>query len=150
MYMDEEGAPHPVPTAEVYIPWTDSWRPLPALPAWTDSDGSNNMTDTRLMFLNGQEGLLMLHLLGGASMDWSIGIESLTPQVWRLDWNDGSHFYSWTAHYDQAMGGCSLRLCLCSYSSEYCSVFSFSDSNFDSADTAAAGVPDTFISSFRD
>ena len=110
--MDEGGAGHPVPTAEVYIPWTDSWRPLPALPAWTDSEGSHNMTDTRLMFLTSPDGTLKLHLLGGSSDDWNTGGVDLTPQVWRLLWNCGSRSYSWTADYDPALGGCSLLLYL--------------------------------------
>jgi hypothetical protein len=110
--MDEEGAMHPIPTVELYIPWTDSWRPLPALPAFTDlSGGSHNMTDTRLMVLTGQDGLLRLHLLGGLSVDMSTIRQYSTRQVWRLDWNDNSRSYSWSADYDQAMGGCSLLLC---------------------------------------
>ena len=110
--MDDGGAGHPVPTAEVYLPWTDSWRQLPDLPAWTDSSGSHNMTATRLMLLTGTAGLLELHLLGGTSTDWSTHRVSLTPQVWRLDWNSGSRSYSWTADWDPALGGCSLLVYL--------------------------------------
>ena len=96
----------------MYLPWTDSWRLLVALPAWTDSQGSHNMTDTQLMFLPSPDGILRLRLLGGTSVDWSTNTEYVTPQVWRLQWNSGSHSYSWTAHWDPLLGGCSLLLYL--------------------------------------
>ena len=70
------------------------------------------MTDTRLMFLPGPDGLLRLHLLGGTSTDWGTGREYLSPQVWRLLWNSGSLSYSWTADYDPVLGGCSLLVYL--------------------------------------
>ena len=60
------------------------------------------------MFLTGLDGVLWLRLLGGSSVDWSISAVSLTPQVWRLQWNDGNRSYSWTADWDPALGGCSL------------------------------------------
>ena len=74
------------------------------------------MTDTRLMFLTGRAGDLSLHLLGGESVEWSTNIGYLTPQVWRLDWNSGSHSYSWTADWDPALGGCSLLFYLWTHS----------------------------------
>jgi hypothetical protein len=70
------------------------------------------MTDTRLMFLPTPAGLLMLHLLGGISVDYSTDTEYLTPQVWQLHWNSGSRSYSWTADWDLAIGGCSLLVYL--------------------------------------
>ena len=83
----------PVPTVEVFIPWKNTWYSLPDLPTFTDDHGGErNMTDTKLMTLDGSRP----YLVGGAWIDMNTGHGRYTKNVWMLEWDPYTRTYHWT------------------------------------------------------
>ena len=81
-YMDDRGTRHPVSGVELYIPWNNTWVPLPTLPDWADDDGSvYHMTDTHIMPMSVAGVCNSLYLVGGTSMDWSTMVFYMTKTV---------------------------------------------------------------------
>jgi hypothetical protein len=79
------------PSVEVYIPWNDTWAPLPDLPMFTAPGGTElRMVNTQIFPLQ-QEGSMSLYILGGSGDDWTT---SATGKVWSLKWSPGTQ-YSW-------------------------------------------------------
>ena len=102
--MDDKGTMHPVSSAELYIPWNNTWVPLPTLPDWTADGSVHQMTITQVMVMDTAGVANRLYLVGGASMDWSTMTESSIKTVWVLRFNSASHGYYWDSSTTQAMG----------------------------------------------
>ena len=85
------GGPGTVHSVEVYIPWNNTWLPLPALPDL--GDGAGRVDTTRVMSLDGSN----LFLLGGGRTYLDTGLDTNTKTVWRLLWDGGSRNYSWAS-----------------------------------------------------
>ena len=92
MYFDEAGIRHPIYTAEVYLPWNNTWQLLPSLPSWTYDGVQYNMTDTKIVSSNTVTGDYKLHLVGGTHFDYNTDYTDYTRAVWVLNYN-GSHHY---------------------------------------------------------
>jgi hypothetical protein len=110
MHQDRDGR-YSVPTAELYIPWNDTWRLLPDLPAIPNE--KKNVTDATIMYLRSDSlGLALgLYLIGGTNVDWSIKPvpeTMMTKSVWRLTWWPDIDAYNWT--FALSLGECSLLL----------------------------------------
>ena len=90
---------HYISSAEVYLPWKDTWLELPPLP---DIYQGHRMEITRIFSLNTDSGL-RLHLLGG---DYGLasGGGRYTRSVYQLQWQDSNSSYYWTDHWDPDMG----------------------------------------------
>ena len=82
---------HPISTAEVYLPWKDTWLELPPLP---DMRPGYRMEYTHIFSLHTDNGL-RLHLLGGY-YDQGGGETMYTRNVWRLEWSPSNSSYYWT------------------------------------------------------
>ena len=104
-YMDDKGTMHPVSSAELYIPWNNTWVPLPTLPDMTDDDGSvYHMTNTHIMTMTVAGDGNRLYLVGSESMDLSTLTVHITKTVWELMFNRTSHGHYWDSSTTQAMG----------------------------------------------
>ena len=90
---------HPISTAEVYLPWKDTWLELPPLPV---IDQGHRMEDTHIFSLHTGGGL-RLHLLGG-DYDLGGGEGRFTRSVWRLQWEDSNSSYYWTDDLEPVLG----------------------------------------------
>ena len=135
VYLDDGGVYHPVHSVEVYIPWNDAWLDLPPLPDMEEDDGRMDMT--AIMHLANSGGT-SLYLLGGTSTDWTIFETNITKTVWRLQWDRGSHTYSWTKRDTPALG----RL-LDSPTPTLGLLYHFTDYLF--GVSSAVGVPEKFM-----
>ena len=94
--MDEEGRLCPVHSAEVYLPWNNTWLELPPLPLINDQDQDmGELYNSRIFSLN-KEGLLNLYLLGGISGINTEDDNVYTNDVWRLIWDSSNQSYHWT------------------------------------------------------
>ena len=90
---------HTTSSAEVYLPWKDTWLELPPLPVM--DPGHRNQT-TRIFSLHTDSGL-RLHLLGGF-YDQGGGEARYTRSVWRLEWQDSNSSYYWTDDFEPSLG----------------------------------------------
>ena len=89
------------------MPWNDTWIDLPTLPDWTYPDGTvYPVTDTLIMSLASPGGANILHLLGGANVDWTTRLETVNRKVWQLGFDRGSQSYFWTDKLDPDMCKC--------------------------------------------
>jgi hypothetical protein len=133
---------HPTSSVELYLPWSDSWIPLPSLPNITLSDGAVlPMTNTHIMFLV-TNSANMVHLVGGTSTDWNTGLETMTSKVWELPYNRANHTYYWDTSIAPDMGKYGVR---CSH----VVIIIFTDMHMASIESAAVGVPDNFFQHFN-
>ena len=90
---------HRISTAEVYLPWKDTWLELPPLP---DMVPGHRMEETRIFSLIRDSGL-RLHLLGG-DYGMARGGEMFTRNVYQLQWEDSNSSYYWTDEWSPDMG----------------------------------------------
>ena len=99
---------HPTPSVELYVPWNNTWVELPALPTFTDDDGTlYNMTDAHILSMP-LNGLSTLYIVGGADWDHDRDVLTNTAAVWKLVYDAGHHGYYWynDAHMTPDMGKC--------------------------------------------
>ena len=101
-YRDGGGAMPPVHSAEVYIPWNNTWLDLPLLPDL--GDGAGRMDDVRIMSLTPSGGGSSLNLIGGSSGDYNTGMAFISMKVWTLQWDVGSQTYSWNNRLNPELG----------------------------------------------
>ena len=95
LYIDGDGR-HSTGSVELYLPWSDSWIPLPELPHFTWSDGTVlPMTDTHIMSLALTDSAYSLRLVGGGNYDWNTVVERVTSKVWQLCYNLANHTHYW-------------------------------------------------------
>ena len=101
---EEKGKASSTPSVEVYLPWSNTWRPLPELPCWISDDGrERQVTNTRLFPLV-EDGGCSLLLLGGGNYNFTNADEKVTSKVWKLRWNEDTRHYYWTDLWDYRMG----------------------------------------------
>ena len=89
---------HPISSAEVYLPWKDTWLELPPLPV---IDQGHRMEETRIFSLNTNR--LSLYLLGGDYVQ-ARGGRMYTRSVWKLQWRASNSSYYWTDEWEPWMG----------------------------------------------
>jgi hypothetical protein len=97
----QNGVDHPVHSAEVYLPWNDTWVELPDLPSFRDPKTGTykNISQTRILSLSN-----VVHLIGGIAIDWKTNSEKISNLVWRLKFNSVNQSFFWTNDVDQPMG----------------------------------------------
>ena len=82
---------HKTRTAEVYLPWSDSWFNLPTLPTFTDDGAQYNITDAHIFsILTG--GLYELYLVGGMNFDIARHAVIPTKHIYVLEYNGTYHW----------------------------------------------------------
>ena len=81
---------HKTRTAEVYLPWSDSWFNLPTLPTFTDDGAQYNITDAHIFSILTTGGGYKLYLVGGG--DIARGVVTLTKHIYHLEYNGTYHW----------------------------------------------------------
>jgi hypothetical protein len=141
VYIDGDGL-HPTSSVELYLPWNDSWIPLPDLPHFTYDGAVWPMTNTLIMSLGITGTTNSLYMMAGANTDWNTGVERMTSKVWQLYYNSANHTYYWDNSLATDMGKYGVR---CSH----VVIIIFADMDMVSIGSAAVGVPDNFFQHFN-
>ena len=90
---------HQPRSAEVYIPWTNTWFNLPTLPTFTDDDGAQyNITDAHIFSII-TEGGYKLYLVGGMNYDIARQLVLPTKHIYLLEYNGTYHWNHESALY---------------------------------------------------
>jgi hypothetical protein len=141
MYSDGH-ARHPTNSVELYLPWSDSWIPLPPLPNIVLDDGTAlPMTDTLIMSLAATLDTNSLHVMGGANTNWNTGMGQVTSEVWQLHYNSANHTHYWDYSIHDLGKYVVWR--------GHVVIIIFTDIAMSSLQTAALGVPDNFFQYFN-
>ena len=94
-YWDPSDVTIVLSSAELYIPWNNTWVDLPTLPVFRDHDVTLQITNPGMMWLH--KPYYGLYLLGGCSYDLPTGMETCTTDVWNLMPTEDKLSHYWTS-----------------------------------------------------
>ena len=92
---------HKTRTAEVYLPWSDTWFNLPTLPTFTYDGAQYNITDAQIFSILTEGGYYRLYLVGGMNFDITTTALLPTKHIYYLLYNGTYH---WNQNSDLDMG----------------------------------------------
>ena len=99
MYHDDDDVVHQPNTAEVHLPWSDTWFNLPTLPTFTYDGAQYNITDAKIFSILSTSGAYMLYLVGGMSYDSASETLLPTKHIYFLEYNGTYHWNHESALY---------------------------------------------------
>ena len=95
---------HTLSTAEIFLPWNNTWLLLPPLPTVPDTHGHlHRITDAHIFSISGA-GFNQLCLVGAMVYDTDYSLVYPTTDVWCLHFNTTSADYDWYQHGINKMG----------------------------------------------
>ena len=87
---------HTLSTAEIFLPWNNTWLLLPPFPTLTDPHGRQwRITDAHIFSLNMAAGAYQLCLVGAVVYDVANSGVYPLQRVWCLQYNKTSADYHW-------------------------------------------------------